>query len=226
MSTRPSPHVGQPVRSAGPPLEKARFTMVMAHGRGGGPNDMLKFGQHLAIPDIALIAPSAAGSSWWPNSFLVPLEENQPWLNSALAAFSDAVDTVMQAGLPAEKILIAGFSQGACLALEHAARTGRSYLGIIGLSGGLIGTRDAGGPPRHELYGQARKGFDYTGRVDGSKVFLGCHEQDPHIPRARVVETEHVFQSMGGDVTTQIYPGRGHGIVEEEVTYLRGLLNG
>lgn len=226
MSQRPSPHVGQRVETAGAPISKARIVVIMAHGRGGSPSDILGLGQYLAIPDIAFIAPTAANRSWWPHSFLVPLEENEPWLDSALAAFADAVDLAFQEGVPAERIVITGFSQGACLALEHSARAGRPYHGIVGLSGGLLGTRDAGGPPTPDLYGQARKGFDYTGRVDGSRVFLGCHEQDPHIPLARVRETEQVFQSMGGDVTVQIYPGQGHGIVEEEVSYLRGLLNG
>ncbi|MEM1151670.1 MAG: dienelactone hydrolase family protein [Pseudomonadota bacterium] len=207
-------------------MSTARLVVVLAHGRGGSPEDMLNLGAHLGIVDVAYVAPAAAGRSWWPQSFLVPLEENEPWLDSALSAFNGAVDGVIERGIPAERIVVAGFSQGACLALEHAARAARNYLAIVGLSGGLLGTRDAGGPPTDELYGNARKGFDYSGRVDGVRLFLGCHEQDPHIPLKRVRETEQVFQAMGGDVTTQIYPGQGHGIVEQEVSFLRGLLNG
>ncbi|MEO0567073.1 MAG: phospholipase [Pseudomonadota bacterium] len=225
MSTRPSPHVGEPVRYAGASLSKARIAVVLAHGRGATPEDVLSLADYLGIPDVAYIAPAAAGRSWWPHSFLVPLEENEPWLDSALAAFSDAVDIALNAGFEPDQVVVAGFSQGACLALEHGARAGRSYLGIVGMSGGLLGTRDAGGPPTEELHGQARKGFDYTGKVTGSRVYLGCHEHDPHIPLARVRETEHVFQAMGAKVTTQIFPGQGHGIVEEEIVYLRGLLN-
>lgn len=225
MSQRPNPHQGQPVKSGGPSLSSARLAVVLAHGRGGSPEDMLGLGAHLGIPDITYIAPAAAAQSWWPQSFLVPLAENAPWLASALDAFQDAVDTVIAEGIPVERIVVAGFSQGACLALEHAARAGRSYRGIVGLSGGLLGTRDSGGPPTEDLYGHARKGFDYSGRVEGSKVFLGCHEQDPHIPLARVHETQQAFEAMGADVTLQVYPGAGHGVVEEEISYLRGLLN-
>ncbi|MEM9371290.1 MAG: dienelactone hydrolase family protein [Pseudomonadota bacterium] len=226
MSVRASPHTGQPVRSGGPSLSTARLVVVLAHGRGGSPEDMLNLGGHLGIVDVAYVAPAAAGRSWWPQSFLVPLEENEPWLDSALSAFNDTVDAVIRQGVLAERIVVAGFSQGACLALEHAARAARDYFAIIGLSGGLLGTRNAGGPPTNELYGNARKGFDYSGRVDGVTVFLGCHQHDPHIPLKRVCETENVFRAMGGDVTTQIYPGWGHGIVEQEVSFLRGLLNG
>lgn len=226
MRKAPGPHDGLRVEAAGALLSKARLVVVLAHGRGGSPSDILGLGQHLAIPDVAYIAPTAATHSWWPNSFLAPLEDNQPWLGSALDAFGSAVETVVEQGIPPERIVIAGFSQGACLALEHGARAGRSYRGVVGLSGGLVGTRDIGGPPLPELYGQTGKGFDYIGRVDGTRVFLGCHERDPHIPLARVHETEQVFQSMGGSVTTQIYPGQGHGVVEEEISFLRGLLNG
>ncbi|MEM9044789.1 MAG: phospholipase [Pseudomonadota bacterium] len=226
MSVRPSPHIGQPVRTSGPSLSTARLVVVLAHGRGGSPEDMLNLGAHLGIVDIAYVAPAAAGRSWWPQSFLAPLEENEPWLGSALSAFNDTVDGIIGQGIPAERIVVAGFSQGACLALEHAARTARNYLTVIGLSGGLLGTRDEGGPPTDELYGYARKGFDYPGRLDGVTVFLGCHQHDPHIPLFRVHETARVFQAMGGDVTTQIYPGQGHGIVEQEISFLRGQLNG
>ncbi|MEL7470741.1 MAG: phospholipase [Pseudomonadota bacterium] len=226
MSAHPSPHAGLPVRSSGPSLSTARLVVVLAHGRGGSPDDMLNIGAHLGMVDVAYVAPTAAGRSWWPQSFLVPLEENEPWLASALAAFDATVDDIIGQGIPVERIVVAGFSQGACLALEHAARAARRYLAIVGLSGGLVGTRDAGGPPTDELYGSTRKGFDYSGRIDGVRVFLGCHEHDPHIPLLRVRETEEVFRAMGGDVTTQIYPGHGHGIVEQEISLLRGLLNG
>lgn len=222
---RPSPHFGQPIRSAGPSLPRARLAVVLAHGRGGSPEDMLALGAHLAIADVAFIAPTAAGRSWWPRSFLAPLGDNAPWLDSALGAFGAAVDEVAAGGLPPERIVVAGFSQGACLALEHAARADRPYLGVVGLSGGLIGTQDAGGPSTDDLYGHAPKTFDYAGDLAGTRVFLGCHERDPHIPLTRVRETERVFARLGAEVVAQVYPGQGHGIVEQDISFLRSLLN-
>ncbi|MEL7114705.1 MAG: dienelactone hydrolase family protein [Pseudomonadota bacterium] len=198
---------------------------MMAHGRGGSPDDMLNLGANLAIADVAYLAPAAAGHSWWPQSFLAPLDDNEPWLGSALTAFDAAVSNVLAQGISPERVVVAGFSQGACLALEHAARKTRPYRGVVALSGGLVGTGEAGDPPSRDLYGHTQKSFDYTGQFDATEVFLGCHQHDPHIPLARVRETEGVFRSLGAQVTIEIYPGQGHGLVQQEISYLRRLLN-
>lgn len=225
MSTPSDPHATQPVRMGGPSLPNARLAVVLAHGRGGSADDMLNLGAHLAIPDVTFVAPMAAGQSWWPHSFLAPLEDNEPWLGSALMSFEKAVDAIMAQGFAPERIVVGGFSQGACLGLEHAARAGRPYKGIIGMSGGLVGSCNIGGLPMDTLYGYAAKGFDYTGHIEGSQVFLGCHEHDPHIPLARVRDTDRVFKTMGGAVKVKIHTGQGHGITEAEVEFLRSLLN-
>jgi len=149
----------------------------------------------------------------------------EPKLTAALAAMETAVADVLAEGMPPERIVLTGFSQGACLALEHAARAGRSYRAVAGLSGGLIGTGEAGGAGQDALYGHAPKTFDYPGRLDGTRVMIGCHDRDPHIPLARIDESVAVFEGMGAEVTTYIHPGAGHGVSAEEVTWLRGVLN-
>ena len=206
-------------------MSRARLALVMLHGRGGTPSDMLQLAEHLGIPDVAIMAPQAAHRSWWPESFLAPLDANAPWLTSALDAVTSAVDAVKRGGIGFERMVVMGFSQGACLAAEYAARAGRPFHGVAALSGALIGTAETGAPPSDTLYGYAPKQFSYRERLDGVSVFMGCHERDPHIPLVRVHESAAVFERLGANVTTQIYPGAGHGVVDQELRHIRRMLN-
>jgi phospholipase/carboxylesterase len=185
---------------------------------------MLGLGAHLAIPNIAYLAPEAVGRSWWPQSFLAPLAANQPSLSSALGAVARLLKNLQGEGFGTERVVLLGFSQGACLALESAARAGQPLHGVIAMSGGLLGTSEEGGPPRDDLYNYAPKCFDYAGGLEGAAAFLGCHERDPHIPISRVQETKAVLERLGAVVTTQVYPGAGHSITEEGVRFTRDLL--
>jgi predicted esterase len=193
----------------------------MIHGRGGAPEDMVGLADHLGLPDLAVLAPAAAGRSWWPDSFLAPLEANEPGLGSGLSVVATLLDDLAAQGFGPGRIALAGFSQGACLAIEAAARFARPFRAVAALSGGLVGTGDAGGPPLAELYNRPAKRFDYEGRLDTVPVLLGCHERDPHIPLARVRESAKVLGDMGAQVDTIIIPGAGHGIVADEAAWLR-----
>lgn len=220
------PHAGRRLVRAGAPLPRARLAMVMLHGRGGGPEDMAGLADHLAVPDLAVLAPEAAGRSWWPDSFLAPLAANEPGLSSGLAVLDALLADLERAGFGPERTVLVGFSQGACLALEAAARLARPFRAVAALSGGLVGTGEAGGPPRTELYGRAGKTFGYAGRLDGVPVLIGCHEADPHIPLARVRESADVLLGLGASVKAMVLPGAGHSVVAEEVGWLRSRVNG
>ncbi|MDF1610093.1 phospholipase [Hoeflea sp. YIM 152468] len=219
------PHGQGRLLTSGAPLSRARLAMIMLHGRGGAPEDMASLAGHLGLPDIAVRAPEAAGNSWWPDSFLAPLGRNQPGLASALGVIGKIAEQLAKEGFGPERTVLLGFSQGACLALEYAARAGTRFACVAGLSGGLIGTGDGDGEADPALYNHGGKTFDYDGRLDGTPVLLGCHEHDPHIPLARVKTSAKVFSDLGAVVTTQIYPGSGHGIVEDEIRALRRILN-
>ena len=219
------PHAGQRLVSAGAPLERARLALVMIHGRGGAPEDMVGLAQHLALPDLAVLAPQAAGQSWWPDSFLAPLTANEPGLGSGLSVITSLLDDLSEQGFDPSRVALVGFSQGACLALEAAARLARPFCAVAALSGGLVGTGEAGGAPRPDLYDRTAKSFDYAGRLADVPVLLGCHERDPHIPLARVQKSADVLRDMGAKVETLILPGAGHGIVAEEAAWLRRQLN-
>ncbi|TDL78148.1 phospholipase [Palleronia sediminis] len=219
------PHGGQRLVMAGASLDRARLAMVMVHGRGGSPEDMVGLADHLGLPDVAVLAPEAAGRSWWPASFLAPIDANEPGLGSGIGVVTALLDDLAAEGFGPERILLTGFSQGACLAVEAAARLGRPLRAVAGLSGALVGTGDAGKGASEELYGYSDKTFAYDGRLDGVPVLLGCHERDPHIPLARVRRSAEVLSGMGANVETHVIPGAGHGIVADEAAWLRRHLN-
>jgi predicted esterase len=171
---------------------------------------MMPLAEAFGRTDIAYIAPQASANTWYPYSFLAPLQANEPWLSSALALINRLFEGLRAEGFDAERVGLAGFSQGACLATEHAARNARRYGCVIGLSGGLIG------PP-----GTSR---DHAGSLDGTPVFLGCSDVDPHIPLERVEETAAVLSELGADVDQRIYPGMGHTVNDDELAAARALL--
>jgi predicted esterase len=204
------PHAGQPILTAGPAPEEAAATLVLLHGRGAGAGDILSLYAGLDLRALAALAPQAAGTTWYPNSFLAPLEANQPYLDSALRRVESIVANLLARGVPSDGMALLGFSQGACLTLEYAARHPRRYGGLIGLTGGLIG------PPSTPR--------TYAGSLDGSPVFLGAGDPDPHVPFARVRETEEVLTRMAAIVELRCYPGMPHTINQDELNATRSLL--
>lgn len=224
MSARGAAAGAVRVARAGPPASKASHAVLLVHGRGGAPEDMLQLAARLALPEVAWLALEAPGRTWWPESFLAPLARNGPGLSAGLDALAAVNAEVREAGVAPERTLVLGFSQGACLALEYGARSGAARGGVVAFSGGLIGTADLEEAPRDALHGHAGKAFDYDVSLEGVPVFLGCHERDPHIPLERVRESERVFTGLGANVSTEIYPGTGHGVVEEALRHVRGLL--
>lgn len=210
--THPGPHQGMPVLRAGKPLEQAQAAMVMIHGRGATAESILSLVPEIEHPQYAFLAPQAAGNTWYPYSFLAPLDQNEPYLSSALAAVSGTLRLIAEARIPPERMLLLGFSQGACLAVEFAARHARRYGAVIGLSGGLIGPD---GTPRN-----------YPGSLQGTPVFLGCSDPDMHIPRGRVEESARLLQEMHGAVTMRLYPHLGHTINDDEIRMVRSLMAG
>jgi predicted esterase len=205
-----APHAGQPVYHIGTPLEKATTAMVMMHGRGSSAADILGLVDEFPTETIVYVAPQAAGRTWYPNRFMTSIEGNEPYLSSALAMIDGIVDKIVEAGIGRERIFLLGFSQGACLALEYAARHAGRYGGIIGLSGGLIG------PPGTK--------WNFDGDFAGTPLFLGCSDVDSHIPLERVEESAAVFERMGAAVTKHIYPGMGHTVNRDEIDFIRGLM--
>src|SRR5262249_28361403 len=162
-------------------------------------------------PGWAFLAPQAAGGTWYPNSFRAPIESNEPWLSSAIGVIGALLDRLAAAGLPPERVVLLGFSQGACLTLEYAARNAQRYGGVAGLSGGVIGPDD-----------RAR---DDSGSLAGTPAFLGCSDDDPHIPSFRVRHAEEVLRGLGADVTAVLYPDLGHSVNRDELEHVRGIMS-
>ncbi len=210
MTSNKDPHRDQPVLSAGEPLEQAQAALILVHGRGATAESILTLAAEVGRPGFAYLAPQAAGNSWYPNSFLAPLEANEPYLSSALGRLAGLMARLTEAGISPERSMLLGFSQGACLSLEYVARNARRYGGVVGLSGGLIGPD---GTPRN-----------YSGSLAGTPIFLGCSDVDPHIPKARVHHSTEVLGNLGGDVTERLYPGLGHTVNEDELDFAQEMM--
>ncbi|HEY9593038.1 MAG TPA: dienelactone hydrolase family protein [Spirochaetia bacterium] len=206
------PHAGGRVLTWGPPLSPSVAALIMVHGRGATAEDILELAPEIAGSTVSCLAPQASGRTWYPYPFLAPIAQNEPGISSGLGVLAALVRRALDAGVPAESIFLLGFSQGACLTLEFAARNARRYGGIIGLSGGLIGPDWT---PR-----------DYPGSMEGTPVFLGCSDRDPHIPKERVLLTRGVFTDLGAAVDARLYPDMGHTVNEDEVLAVRAILSG
>ena len=196
------PHAGQPVLHEGAPLETAHAAMLLVHGRGASAADIMTVGRELMHPDFAYFAPQAAGNAWYPNPFTAPIESNEPYLSSAIAVLEELVEKITKR-VPHERLVLLGFSQGACLTLEFAARHARRYGGVVGFSGGLIGPD-----------GTSR---DYPGTFERTPVFIGCSDVDPHIRKDRVEEAGKVLGRMGARVRVKLYPNMPHTVNADEL---------
>jgi predicted esterase len=203
-------HRNATIHRFGEPVESASGAVVLLHGRGGSAEDILLLGREMYLPKLAYLAPQAANNTWYPYSFLAPIEQNEPWLTSALAKVEATVQAAKDAGVPADKIVLCGFSQGACLATEFVARHPQRYGGLIALTGGLIG------PEGTEL--------THTGDLAGTPVFFGSGDPDPHVPWSRVKESAEILTEMGASVTARRYEGRPHTITREELEFAKRLV--
>jgi predicted esterase len=204
------PHSEQPVLAAGVPLDEANGAIIAIHGRGANAEDIIGLAAQAAPPGVAIVAPQAAGNTWYPYRFTEPIERNEPYLSSALQTIGDLIARLEASGIPSERIALLGFSQGACLAAEAAARNARRFAAVLVFSGGLIGP-----PGTH---------FVYPGSLAGTPVVLGCSDVDPHIPRERVDETAEAMARLGATVDKRLYPGMGHTVNRDELEAARVIL--
>jgi predicted esterase len=204
------PHAGQPIRQAGMPLEHAKAAVVLFHDRASSADDIIELWEQFDNPEVAYLAPEAAGRSWFPKNCLAAYAENEPHISSAFWLTSKILQALDDSGLPADRVVLAGFSQGACLVLEYVARYPRRFGGVAAFSGGLIGPQ--GRLRRHE------------GSLEGTPVFLGCSDIDFHVPKTRVLETAEALRGMDAVVTERIYPGMPHTLNEDELSEAREML--
>lgn len=205
------PHLTQPVFTAGTTLESASGALILLHGRGARAEDILSLSVNLDFPQFAYLAPQAEGYSWYPNRFIAPLEQNEPYLSAGLSKLDELVKDLGAHHITAEKIFIGGFSQGACLASEYVIRNPRRYGGLLVFSGGYIGPLGIKRQPKGDLHAMP--------------AFLGCSDEDPHVPLQRVKETTALLKAMGARVTEKIYPHMGHTIIEDEIKLARQIIS-
>jgi len=210
MTSTADPHAGQAVVAAGAPLGAGRVVVVMVHGRGAAPSNILDLVPRLACPDVTYLAPTAADRTWYPLSFMAPRAQNEPALSSALRALGHVAEMADGAGVPPARVVVLGFSQGACLATEFVARAPVTYGGLVAFSGGLIGSPGTTWP---EL--RPRRGLH---------AFLGCSDVDAHVPWTRVQESAAVLERLGASVDLRRYPGLGHVVDDDEIVAARAVI--
>jgi len=206
----PNPHLGQPILASGAPLEGCRAAALLFHGRGRTPEEMIALAVRMAVPGVAYLAPTADGNSWYPYSFLEPLERNQPALSHALAACEALVGELLERGIDRRRLVLIGFSQGACLTAEYAVRHTRRYGGVVLFTGGLIG------PPGTR--------WEQSGAFDGTPIFLGGSSVDAFVPVARMRESAAIFRALGAQVTEQFYDQDGHVVTDSEIAAARAII--
>jgi phospholipase/carboxylesterase len=211
MAPAIAPHGGQPVVAQGTPLKDARAAVIMVHGRNAAPKNILDLVPALAHQGVAYVAPAAAGGTWYPLSFMAPIGQNEPGVTSGIAMLHGLIDDIVAHGVPTGRIVLLGFSQGACLVSTAAQRRAARFGGVIVYSGGLIGPPGTMWPEQ--------------GSFAGTPVFLGCSDRDAHIPEERVRASAAVFERMGADVTLRIYEGMGHAVNDDEIAWTRALLD-
>ncbi len=189
--------------AAGQPLTSESKVLILLHGRGATAEDILSLSHYLNVKDFALLAPQATNNSWYPQSFLAPPAQNEPWLSSAISILNEVVEDVLSKGVTEQQIYFAGFSQGACLTLEYITRNARQYGGAVAFTGGLVGDK---------LYTD-----NYAGDFQQTPVFIGTSDPDPHVPVHRVLATEAQLKKMNANVQVKVYPNMGHTINDDEI---------
>ncbi len=204
------PHRNQRIYERGQALGSAKGAVILVHGRGASADDILGLAEEFGVPELAYLAPAAAGHTWYPYSFMAPIEQNQPWLDSALGQLGRTIERAMSARIAKTRVVLVGFSQGACLATEFVARNATHYGGLVAFTGGLIGPEGTR--------------FQYSGKLSGTPCFLGAGDHDSHVPWTRVEESASVLSGLGGDVTLRSYPGLPHTINHDEIEHARSIL--
>jgi phospholipase/carboxylesterase len=204
------PHAHMPVDHAGHDLKDASCAVILLHGRGSSAEDILGLADAFYDERISFLAPQAANNTWYPYSFLAPIEQNEPWLSSAIAKVANLIQSCVTAGIQRSSIVICGFSQGACLATESVARHPAHYGALIAFTGGLVGPSDL------ELH--------HEGLLAGTAALLSSGDPDPHVPWSRVQASARELERMRAQVELMRHAGRPHTILDKEVAAARSLI--
>lgn len=193
----------------GKPIHQASKAIILLHGRGGSAHDIITLADEFCDESFYIAAPQASHQTWYPYSFLAPIIQNEPWLSSAVSVVNQLIDETAKA-VGIEHIYLMGFSQGACLTLEVAARNAKPFAGVVAFTGGLIG--------------DSLMDSNYIGDFGGSKVFIGNSDIDPHVPLERSEESKKILQRLGAEVTLKVYPNMPHTIIADEINMVKSLM--
>lgn len=201
------PHMKQPIFTGGPPPEQASAAVVLLHGRGARAEGMLTISHVLRISGVSWVAPQATGGAWYPDSGRAPLERNLPKLLTSFDLVSAILEALTERGISGNRVMLLGFSQGACVAVEYALRNPGRIGALAALSGGLMGP--------------AGTRWRYPGRLQGLPAYVGSSQEDPYMPKRRALDTARVLMATGASVRSDLIPGSGHTINDNELSVVR-----
>lgn len=203
------PHGNKGVQIIGNTINPTK-ALILLHGRGATAQDILGLADHLDLSESGIVlAPEAANNTWYPERFIMPQSANQPDLDSALGRIAALVTFLENAfQIPTEHIVLAGFSQGACLTAEYLKRNPKRYLAAAIYSGGLIGS-------------ETEVGEQVEGSLAGTPIYIGCDEEDFHIPADRVRTSATYFSEHNAEVTLRLYTSLGHTVHPDGLTFLQ-----
>lgn len=194
------------IKRKGLPLTEAKKAIILIHGRGATADSILSLSSYLNLTDYAILAPQANGNSWYPFGFMASDAGNRVSLEQSLELLEATRTGILEAGIPNERIYLLGFSQGACLSLEFAARNAAKFGGIVAFTGGLIG----------EKLSEEK----YSGDFSGTPIFIGSSDRDFHVPAKRINESADLLRKMGADVTVKLYEDSDHTIRTDEINWV------
>jgi predicted esterase len=204
------PHLGEKILYSGPKAQNGKNALILIHGRGSNAESILPIANELELEDTVIIAPEASQFTWYPYRFIEKRESNEPGITSGLTLINSIISSLIDSGISTDNIFLLGFSQGACLVLDYVARNPRKFAGVFALSGGLIG--------------DILIKNEYSGSLDNTPIFLGCSDNDFHIPKERVHESAEIFRSLTANVITKIYENMGHTISYEEIKEINEII--
>lgn len=195
----------------GAAASRARAVCIFVHGRGQSPDEMRSHVfDRLVAPDVAFVLPRAPRAAWWDARAVAPLTPaTRAQLSEAIDVLSGVVAQVRSemAGRP---LLLAGFSQGACLCVEYVLAGLPRPEALAALTGCRVGVADDVRP---------------EASLSGLPVYLTGGDADPWIPVSAYDEAARALRRCDARLRTALFPGRPHEVCGTEIDVMGSMLD-
>lgn len=189
---------------------KAKVLCIFVHGRNQSPEEMAAAViRRLSATDVAFALPRAGDRTWYNARAVDPLTDvTRNELAASLAGLAEVIQDLRNAA-PDLPLVLAGFSQGACLSLEHAF-TGQSAPDAVAAFTGCrvgVATDDRA-----------------AALLSGLPVYLSAGSADPWIPVAAFAEAVTELGRAEACLRCDVFPARPHEVSQAEIAMLDSIL--